>query len=235
MKTILLLLCFGLLSRAGTLVVPNGLDNVEGDTSAIGLFGGDQQRTQVIYGYQQFSLFPAEGAYITELQFRMEGTHLSGFSAGADLEVHLSTTQRGGESLSPVFAANVGADDQVVLPRTILQLHSDAVPGGPNSFSVVIPLPNKFYYSPANGSLLMDAFVYSAAAVPNLDWKLGSSDGVSAAVGPVNGQLASVVSNSGLVTRFVFEPIPEPSTVLLIFPAALLILITRRKHVCLTD
>jgi hypothetical protein len=197
---------------AATVVAPNGLENVEGDTSAIGLFGGGTgSRTQVIYSGQQLSLFQPEGVYITELRFRMDGQYADGFSANANLEIHLSTTHANPNGLDPNFAANIGLDETVVLPRSSVPISSSATLGGPNSFSVVIPLPTAFFFRPANGNLLLDAKVYSAAFTRNLDWSSATSDGVSAAVGGISSVTAGAVSESGLITQFVFTPVPEVS------------------------
>ncbi|HEY6227204.1 MAG TPA: hypothetical protein VI282_08795, partial [Verrucomicrobiae bacterium] len=76
----------------GTIVAPNGLENREGDSSVIPFLGGIPARTQVIYGAGNFGLFPPEGAYLTELRFRMDGRYAQPFTGTANLEVRLSTT-----------------------------------------------------------------------------------------------------------------------------------------------
>src|SRR4051812_1371301 len=62
MKAILIIALIAAVKvTAGTVVAPNDKEAIEGDTSAIPLFGGDQGRTQIIYSAQHFSLFPPEG------------------------------------------------------------------------------------------------------------------------------------------------------------------------------
>src|SRR6187397_2290963 len=73
------------------LVVPNGFENVEGNSNGIALFGGQLSETQIIYGSQHFSSFPSEGAFITELRFRLDGQYSSSLNGSADLEIRLST------------------------------------------------------------------------------------------------------------------------------------------------
>jgi hypothetical protein len=215
MKALVLIgwVCLAAHVRGGTVVTPNGFESVEGNSSAIALFGGDDKRTQVIYGSQHFSLFPPEGAYITELRFRMDGANSSTHFGRADLEIHLSTSSQNPNVLNENMDLNVGPDEIIALSRSTIQLtETPTNPGGPHAFSVVIPLLNKFYYQPANGHLLMDAFVYSAGDLANLDWQTGINDGVSAAVHTI-GPGSGGVSSLGLVTQFVFVPVPEPATV----------------------
>jgi hypothetical protein len=157
MKTAFLLLLSALSCGAATVVAPPGTESVEGNSSAGPLFGGGAPaRTQVVYGSQNFLSVPPGGMLISELRFRMDGRYGSGFSGGADLEIHLSTSTQNPDSLNQLFSANIGPDETVVFPRSTIALSSGAIPGGPNSFSVVIPLPTRFYYNPANGYLLMD-------------------------------------------------------------------------------
>jgi hypothetical protein len=216
---LLIIACLGvalLQSRAGTLVAPNGLENVEGNTSGASFGISTPGRTQIIFGSQHFSLFSPDGANISELRFRVDGPNGFAFSASVDMEVHLSITTQNPNQLDSVLSANVGVNETVVLPRTIIAIGSEFMSVGPNAFSIAIPLPNQFFYKPTDGNLLMDLFVHGINAprgFPNLDWQGGNSDGVSAAVAPlVPG--TSIVSASGLVTQFVFSPVPEPSITL---------------------
>jgi hypothetical protein len=121
---------------------------------------------------------------------------------------------------------NPGPDEIVALPRQIVPLFENATnPGGPHAFSVVIPLPNKFYYNPANGNLLVDAFVYGVADLSNLDWHAAQGDGLSSALSGMVGPTANIP-----VTQFVFEPIPEPSPAMLL-SLAVAVLQLRKRYV----
>jgi hypothetical protein len=233
MKALVLIgwVCLAVHAWAATVVAPNGLETKEGSTLVIPLFGGDQVRTQVIYGSQHFSLFPPEGAYITEIRFRMDGQYLTGFSGSADMEVHLSTSSQNPNKLASNMESNIGLDETIVLPRSTVSLSSpNAVPGGPNSFSVVNPLPTQFYYNPARGNLLMDARVYGFSNINNLDWDSSPTDGVSAALAVVTSSTAGIITSTAPVTQFVFVPVPEPSTVAsLIFGIFIVAGVWRRK------
>jgi hypothetical protein len=178
----------------------------------------------MIYSAHQLSLFQPEGVYITELRFRMDGQYADGFSANPNLEIHMSTTLANPNGLDPNFAANIGPNETLVLPRSSIPIGSTANLGGPNSFSIVIPLPTAFFYRPADGNLLIDAKVYSAAFTRNLDWSSATGDGVSAAAGAISSSTAGAVTETGLITQFVFTPVPEasPSTLLLVFCSILL-------------
>lgn len=229
MKTAIFALLISASVRAGTLVLPNGLDNVEGNSSAGPLFGAGGGRTQVIYSGSNFSLVPAEGAYITALSFRVDGPNGHAFSTTAEIDIHLSTTQQNPEQLNTLFSANVGSDETLVFPRNTIGIASDFVADGPNSFSIVIPLPTRYLYRPSSGNLLFDARVYDVGSMANLDWQFSPSDGVSSAAGPLTSATAAVVSNNGIVTKFEFEPVPEPSALLLTTFVSFLILTRWRR------
>jgi hypothetical protein len=213
MKKALLIFVLGVEARAGTIVAPSGWDNIEADTSGVGLFGaGSGDRVQIIYSSQNFFSIPAEGIYVTALRFRMDGQYADSFSATPEFELRLSTSSQNPNGLSSVWTDNIGADETVVLPRSVVAINSGPPKlGGPNSFSIEIPLPTQFLYLPARGNLLMDARVFSAAGTRNLDWTFNTSDGVSVAAGQLSSPSASVVSHSGLITQFVFTTVPEPS------------------------
>jgi hypothetical protein len=231
MKAAFLLLTVTVGLRAATLVAPSGLGGVEGNTTAVPLFGGDSYRTQIIYGREQFSLFSPGGAYITELRFRMDGGGTGSFAGGADVEIHLSTTSKQPDALSADLAQNIGQDEVICLPRSIIQLSGQSVAGSVSAFSVVIPLPNHFYYNPTSGNLLVDASVFALGQLAHLDWELNDIDRVSIAARPIgNGNFTTILSTTAPVTQFVFEPISEPSVRMLIL-LSLLMLLSVRKYV----
>ena len=207
-----------------SIVVPTGMESIEGDRSAIPLFGGDVGRTQFIYSSQNFSLFQPEGVYLVELRFRIEGG-LNSFSGSADLELRMSTSGSNPELLDSLFSANVGADETVVLPRSTISLSgTQTSPNGPNAFNVVIPLPNHFLYKPNNGNLLVDAFVYDSSGLRNLDWSSNTSDGASAARGGLpTSQVASIRDAAAPVLQLVYVSVPEPGLYTLVGIGALII------------
>jgi hypothetical protein len=216
----------------GFVVVPNGLENREGDTSAASLFGGGpQSRSHLIFGSQNFGLFPAGGAYITELRLRLDGQHPA-FSGTADIEIHMSTTGAIPDSQGVYRMDRTGPDETVVLPRSTIQLTGTATtPSGPNSFSVVIPLPSRFLYNPANGNLLVDARVYNESGLQNLDWDSSPNDHASAAVGTLTGTFANTVTSSAPITQFSYVLVPEPRAMWLIIVGIMPVIFRRRRNV----
>src|SRR5258705_9014825 len=102
--------------RGISIVVPNTLENSEGNFLGNYPFDGylGSMRYQQVYDASQFSSLPESGGFIQHLILRIDGSYMVGQSASAiisNLQVNLSTTSRGPDSLSPVFAENVGADD----------------------------------------------------------------------------------------------------------------------------
>jgi len=213
-----------------TVVAPNGLENTEGDTTAIPLFGGNEGRTQIIYGSQNFGLFPPEGVYIVELRFRLDGG-INSFSGSADVELRMSTSLANPEALSTTFAANVGPDAAVVLSRTVIPLSgTQTSPNGPSAFNVVLPLPNQFLYKPSEGNLLIDTFLFGSSNLRPLDWSSSHTDNASIAQsGFVTSLTAGTVSQASPVLQLVYVPVPEPDLVGLISLGALAIAIWRKR------
>jgi hypothetical protein len=214
MKALILMMFIEVTARVfgAAVVVPNGTESVEGNSGVIPLFGNDVGRTQMVFGSQHFSLFPPEGVYLVELRFRLDGGR-TGFSGSADLELRMSTSASDPEALNNLFSANVGSDETVVLPRTVISLSgTQTSPNGPNSFTVVIPLPNQFLYKPASGNLLIDAAVFGSSNLRNLDWSSSDSDGASTAHGgSPTGQTAAVLDHVAPVLQLIYIPVPEPN------------------------
>src|ERR1041385_3077113 len=104
--------------------VPNGYASTGGNDDNIYPFGigagtNVSMRYQQVYDASQFAeTIPNEGL-ITEIDFRVDGPHGFGFVATLpDIQINLSTTAKGPDSLSPIFSENVGGDDTVVLSRS---------------------------------------------------------------------------------------------------------------------
>jgi hypothetical protein len=232
MKALILMGLIGVTAQVfgAEIVVPNGMENTEGDRGVIPLFGSDQGRTQIIYGSQNFSLFPPEGVYLVELRFRVNGG-LNSFSGSADLELRMSTSSANPESLNSLFSANVGSDEAVVLPRTVIALSgTQTSPNGPNSFSVIIPLPTQFLYKPANGNLLIDAAVFGSSNLRNLDWSSSENDGASSALGGLpTAQTAGILDHVSPVLQLVYVPVPEPNIFGLVAMGALIAFLRRKR------
>ncbi len=90
-------------------------------------------------------------------------------------------------------------------------------------------LQTPFSYDPANGNLLLEFIIPTAAsivfgpgfgALESFDASVASNDGVASVSGFGNSMVGAAVQ-SGLITRFTFEPVsinavPEPGTVTLL-------------------
>lgn len=123
--------------------------------------------------------------------------------------ISLSTTSRDWNTLSGIFASNVGSDNTVVFSGNLAQ---------PWTFknTLRIDLSTPFTYDPAAGALLMD-IVVSGASAPGgvLYFDAHSGDSIMGRV-YVNG----VDPDYGLVTGFVTGPavtrVPEPASLALL-------------------
>jgi hypothetical protein len=100
---------------------------------------------------------------------------------------------------------------------------------GPKDFDIVVNLQTPFLYDPGAGNLLLDVRNFGGGLSTFFDAQLAPGDAVSRVftgyngVGDVNSPTGTADS-VGLVTQFHFQPVPEPSGVLLsaILSAALL-------------
>ena len=205
-----------LLAAEVDIVVPNNRATTVGNSADNFPFGtiGGSLRWQQVYGASQFSAIDHGGGWVDAVSFRVGGGS-AGYIAGvSNLQINLSTTGKGPDGLSAVFADNVGVDDKVVFGPGPVAL------SGIFGFDVRIPLSSPFYYDPTAGNLLMEIRNYSGdfwqgrGGYLNGDDILG--DSISQIFGGVNEQSAFLVRTFGLVTDFSVTPVPEPSTLLLL-------------------
>jgi hypothetical protein len=158
--------------------------------------------------------------WIKAVAFRPDAQTGDSFSATLpNVQINLSTTAKGPDTLSTTFASNVGLDDTTVFSGALVLSSGYTGPaGGPKDFDIVITLAIPFRYDPASGNLLLDVRNFSGGYTTQFDAN-------SASGGPV-GRAFSVSSNgvydltggsgpNGLVTRFEYSPVPEPATLTL--------------------
>jgi len=193
----------GLAQPGNTLVVPNALATVEGNSGNSYPFniGANTMRYQQVYAASQFGDMPAGGALINGIGFRRDagwGTFSATLPA---IQINLSTTAKAPDALSPTFAGNVGPDDTVVFNGP-LALSSTAT-GSPAPFDIIIPLTNSFFYDPAAGNLLLEVRNSGGGNSSQFDSVLAPGDPVSRAYNPVNFTTGST-DTVGLVTMFIF-------------------------------
>ena len=233
-KVIQVILCFSFTCTAlaqGTIqfAVPNAQANAEGNSSASDPFGSSSFRFQQVFSASQFGTTPF---LINNIAFRIDGASTGpvGWSFGGST-IQFSTTTRTPDSLSPVFADNIGSD--------VTTVRNGAIPIGGSFQSGVSPQPfgsgistAPFLYNPAQGNLLLDIRGRSGLTLfpGSLDGESTIGDSVSWVF--ANSELpASGTANSfGLITRFDVTVLPEPGTWMLgLLGLAMFVIFRRRK------
>ncbi len=224
----ILLLTLGGPASGQVVVAPNGLADLEGDSSNSFPFNrtaGTSQRYQQVYDRSQFSGITAP-ALVTAIRFRADGSIGHSFAATlSDVRIDLATTAMPVGGLSPTFANNVGPDDAIVFGGPgggPLSLSSSASGGPPRAFDVTIPLTTPFLYDPAVGNLLLDLrnFDGGPTAPFDADDTTGAVSRNYTTTGGVNSATADSTNDpAGLVTQFNFGAIPEPGSLALVATA----------------
>ena len=139
----------------------------------------------------------------------------------------LSTTDA--DSLSPVFANNIGDDETLVFEGTYNLQTADTGPG-PRDFDFVYTFDEPFTYDPSQGKNLLVDFIPTADANHVGNWQLDgqSTDATTwVAAGEPSATEAIVSRQRLMVTQFTF--VPEPSTVVSAALGLLCLLAWRRN------
>ena len=217
---ILLLLPSVLFGQKIAEVVPAANKNQEGNGGAdvpFTLNAGGSARYQQVYSSSEFTSFGAPDLLISGLRFRTDSQGGAVQRIIPDIRIDFSTTAKAPDSLSPVFAENVGLDNKTVLARGPLPANTLGYHGA-GSFDFFVPLTSPFYYSPSQGNLLMDIRNFAGGNTTFFDEQGTVGDSVSrveslsvnssAGVNAISGDVATY----GLVTMFEMTPVPEPGT-----------------------
>ncbi len=194
---------------AGGLVVPNELATNDAAFGS-GTLANAGFRSQQVYGASEFGSVTG-AVVITELRFRPDYFYGRAFSATvANLQINLSTTTRSAESLSSVFANNLGADDTVVFSGPLSVSSSFSGPAnGPKTFDIRVPLATPFVYNPAAGGLLLDIRNLSGSTASLLSGQ-AVNDGASRVAGGINA--SSGAPDAGVdALQLVFTPTNTPT------------------------
>lgn len=211
--------------------IPYG--GVFGNTYALEPFafeelGASSIRYQQVYSASEFgSLLPAGGGIISGVRFGSDDIWGRAFTTGWT-NVHLSfaLTTQGPDDLSLVFAENIGAGFQTVSGPGGLGLSSP----GAGSSTFPIEFQSPYLYNPADGNLLMEIRIFSPSGLPNDPFSragpldahnnlLSVPDSVSRVFAYDANALSGTADSIGLTTVFTVTPIPEPSTMSLLFLA----------------
>jgi hypothetical protein len=210
-----LILFTGLFAAAQTPftpVVPN-LMGQEGNSASSTPFNQTGVRFQQVYDASQFS---SVVGWIREIEFRVDagGAGMDFLNATlSNIQISVSTTLRQPDSLSPVFADNVGLNNNIVYLGPLTMSGRNAhFPGGPNTFESGVRFTTPFFYDPAQGNLLLDVRNYFGAATSPFDAVNSPGDPVSSLFALGADSTSGTLSTVGLVTLFVIDPVPEPST-----------------------
>lgn len=194
---------------AGMHVVPSELADAEGALDNWLPFSSatpNGSRYQQVFGASDFSSLSGP-QWITEIAFRPDANY--SFPASEiipDVRISLSTTSKGVDALSMVFADNLGSDETVVISGPMQIVTNPTGPaGGPMDFSTIIKLTTPFYYDPALGNLLLDVTVPRHNSVGALDAVWSEEDAVSSVFtnsSSPDALTADSANSIGLVTRF---------------------------------
>jgi hypothetical protein len=244
MRVVMFLIVFGpgaTMAAAIQFEVPNGLLTAEGNGESRLPFGyASPARYQQVYDASQFSRLPAGGAFLTRIFMRVDCSNTWEWLV-TNLQVNISTTLKKPDSLSAVFAENVGTDETLVFGPINYITPGPISPSCPNPQTFAtgqeINVDMPFYYDPALGNLLLDLrhlgnnwrFGNNPPDPPidsqKLDAQTILGDSVSrVAAFSVTTNTAEIVDTTGLVTAFQFDPIPslwvryETNTLVVTFP-----------------
>lgn len=218
------------LAQLQVVVVPNDAANVEGNSSSADLFVNGTARMVQVYSATEFNFSGAPTGRIDGVAFRLEsGTApVVGFW---NVSVGVGTTSRSPDGLSPIFDDNLGADS-IMVRAGLFGISATNNTVSPRPFEVQIPFTSPFFYDPTRGNLALSIVALGSSDVL-LDAQFASGDGVGRVFGP--NSLSGTVDTLGLVTRFDFTPIPEPSGVAMLGVGAIALLVlgrpySRREH-----
>ena len=218
-------------SGQALIVLPLGLEDTDGDTSA---FGGPAPelgvRAQQAFVASDFAGLPAGHDTIVSMAWRPDFTVTSTKTQSLNLELRLSTTTAAPSTgnMSVVFADNIGDDETLVYSGPItFTTPGSGDPEGPRPFDYLIEFQTPFHYDPAEGNLLVEhKFIppFEGNPLPGAILADAHESGALAVVatGDASAATGSAFSNR-LVTQFGFIPEPQAITLLVIGLVSLLV------------
>ncbi len=201
------------------IVAPGDLEFVEGNSNNCFPYICGPQRYQQIYDASHFA---GISGVISEIRYRVDGDFpASGsFSNTYDIEIRLSHTLLTPATLSAIFAANIGADETLVLDDSARVISGTGGSPGPNPFNVVVDISDVFVYN-GTDNLLVDItlFGFSSGGFPPFDSSARGTavDGMQRVWGGLTDTTGTIAGDDGLVTAFeIGAVVPEPATLALV-------------------
>ncbi len=192
-------------------VVPNALENVEGDSLGGFAYTGGT-RYQEIIPASEFQIVPETYRTITGFYLRPDRTVTAPQTATIEhLELRLSTISTSPTDVDVIFANNVGSDVATVYEGFLsFSTQATGPPDGPRGFDYFVPFQTPFVYDHASGrNLVLDAIIFDNTAYLQ---DATSTDLPRAVLGdPAAG--SGQLSSDATVWQFVF--VPEPSSLLM--------------------
>lgn len=229
-------------AKTGTLfiTVPNTQTSLAGNEIGDVSGPGNQGiHLQELYGSGQF-FSVGSPLLIDQMAFRAApGT--GAFSASASLNLFFSTSSRfpntgGGPTslMSNTFADNIGPDNTLVYSGPMLFSSGGCAAGTtPCAWDMVINLTTPFLYNPVTGRLLADMQFtgFTGSGAFDIQSYSPSYGTVAMIQGAPGDAVGGGVGKLGLVTRFGYTAVPEPScwSMLLLGGAAFGLLRHRRS------
>jgi hypothetical protein len=202
--------------NCGNVVVPNANATVEGASNNNIPFSSTTTHFhyQQVYAASEFAGLSGPHR-IRGMQFRPNATSTNPvWQQTMDIDLRFSTTAAAPDALSTTFTANVGPDSTQVYsgPVTISTTQVTPITPGPALFDIVINFQNPFVYNPANGNLLMDVIVNGTTigTARAMDAVAVTGDSVSRMHSTTVGATTGTAATTGLVTRFLVEPVATP-------------------------
>ena len=198
------------------IVAPGSFEAVEGDSATCGPFSPDCAAPGDTLRYQQVidaSVFGGEAGMINGLTFRQDcpGQQLEG--EGPALQIRFSHTSIQPGALDPMFDANMGSDEMLVLDVPLFQLFSEALPFDdtapcPLELDIFLNVQDGFTYN-GQDNLLVDVRVLSDSDPFTFD-AISVSPVTSAisAMGPdgANADMADNMASPAVIAAFLISP-----------------------------
>jgi hypothetical protein len=210
---------------------PNDVpETQEGDSRSFHPFTFDFSHFQQVYASSEFTR-PLEtgGVNLNAMFFRLDGVdglELNG--TVTNLQIRLSTTGRQPDSLSPVFAENIGGDNTLVFGGDKL-FAVNHFPFSVQPFGAFfIEFTQPFFYDPRDGNLLVDITLGGSSILSIVDAWDRVGDGVSSLWSPSGA--VGTPSTIGVVTRFEGLLVPEPTPIALFLVTSAVLLLLKRTR-----